>query len=243
MKIIFWLVMFCLLLSIGMYSVGLRLNQLAPPEKETPRNEIPKSPLTLRNFPPDLRKVLEDEYYEAFEEQRAYPKNPELTIKTEYYEVEGTTDQELFRNIFSESPISVKGEIFAGQAYWEVHWKFWWKETPADCTITSVKTFVDIQYLLPRRPHAYWGSHALEEQWQRYSTTLRHHEIGHAKFGIAAAKAIKQVLEDMPPMNSCLDLEQQANSIGYSILEDYSRRNQKYDVVTDHGRNQGVRWE
>jgi predicted secreted Zn-dependent protease len=219
MKVIFWLVIPCLFISIGMLSITKSLNYLSLYAK-TFKQEAHNSPLTSEDLFP----------------------NPEISVEEEYYEIDGKTDQELYRNIFLVSPINENGETYAGYTSWSVSWNYWWKETPKDCTISNVKTFVKVKYTLPSWSHAHWNSHGLERKWKTYSTALRQHEEGHSEFGIKAATKIQHTIKEMGPRNSCSELEHAANLIGEEILEEYMGHNRQYDIETDHGKTQGATW-
>ncbi len=241
MKVIVWLVIPCLFISIGLFITMEGLNYFSIYVKNI-KQETKSSPLTSETFPPDLEIDSSEKHPEMQQEtEDPFPK-PTIFIEEEYYKVDGNTGKELYRNIFSVSPNKTEGKTYAGRAHWSVTWNYSWKETPELCTISKVKTSVKVKYILPSWSRAHGNSRALGRKWKTYSTALRRHEEGHAEFAIKAANKIVNALKEMGPRYSCSELKHAANWIGEEILNRFKGLNHQYDIDTNHGKTQGATW-
>jgi predicted secreted Zn-dependent protease len=78
------------------------------------------------------------------------------------------------------------------------------------------------------------------QRWNRYYTALIAHENGHRDFGVKAATEIEQALLNLEARENCKRLEQDANAVGYEILNRYIADEKLYDIDTNHGMNDGA---
>ena len=76
--------------------------------------------------------------------------------------------------------------------------------------------------------------------FNRFYTALLRHEMGHYAIGGETAFAIDYELTAMPPMQTCVQLVQQANSKAYERLQEGYTMVLTYDELTRHGRLQGA---
>ena len=103
-----------------------------------------------------------------------------------------------------------------------------------------MNTTVSTTYTLPRWVDRSVGSSALQTRWDEFITALELHEEGHRDIAVEAAARIEQAIKTMGARGSCRELEQAANALGRSIVEDCQREQEEYDNRTGHGRTQGA---
>lgn len=168
--------------------------------------------------------------------------SPAVTAQTEYYDIQGSTAQELRARMDRLGVRDSNGDVWDAYAKWHVKWRFWWTNTGQSCRITRVETTVEITYTLPRWVGRSVGSSELQDQWDRFITALRLHEEGHGGIAKDCAARIEDAIATMGTRQSCKELEAAANSLGHRILDDSRGEEVQYDDRTQHGRTQGVRF-
>ena len=157
----------------------------------------------------------------------------------DYYTVNADPNRTLQSVITEASPIHRDGHTFHGFTHWHVKWHFSWHEaSDGRCRINKVNTELTATIQLPRvvNPTA-----SQEEQFNRYLTALRTHELGHFENGKDAANEIDQGILALPEMESCQKLSSAANDLGHSILKQHNEKDVQYDAETQHGKTQGAR--
>lgn len=136
------------------------------------------------------------------------------------------------------SPVRRGGETYHAYTRWNLRWELrWFEERGGRCSLTSVRTTLDAEVLLPEVGPA--GVRAWPA-WPAYAAALRVHEQGHLELGRAAAHRVDRRIADLAPAVSCALLESRANEIGREELESARRDESAYDRETGHGRTQGA---
>lgn len=159
------------------------------------------------------------------------------TIK--YYDVSGTTIDELRRDVFSRGPYDRAGQRFAGWAEWQIKWQFAHKQVPQGCAVGRAVTETHIQYTLPRWLDADAASPDLQETWSRFVEALTLHEQGHGQLARELAAAIEHAIQSLPPEPTCDELGRRVDALAKRMIaEDDSQ--EAYDLATGHGRTQGA---
>ncbi|HEX5600830.1 MAG TPA: DUF922 domain-containing Zn-dependent protease [Hyphomicrobiaceae bacterium] len=159
------------------------------------------------------------------------------TIK--YYDVRGSTIEELRREVYSRGPYDSTGQRFAGWAEWRIRWWFDREQVPQGCKISRAVTETDIEYTLPRWVDADNAQPELRERWNRFLEALTLHEQGHGELARALAAEIEFAIRNLPPEPTCEELDRKVNELANRmILED--RTQEAYDLVTGHGQTQGA---
>ena len=77
-------------------------------------------------------------------------------------------------------------------------------------------------------------------QFDKYLSALRIHELGHCQIGKKAAATIDREILSLPEMSNCNDLGVAGNEIGYQALREYRKKVKQYDSRTEYGRSQGA---
>lgn len=165
---------------------------------------------------------------------------PTVTVKTETYDIYGTTAKELRNQMVLFGVTWRDGKKYDALTTWFTRWNYTWESGVHSCKITGVRTSVEVIHRIPRWVNPDQAPPALWSQWERYMENLLLHERGHRDIGIAAASEIEAAIGRMPPERSCKALETTANALGERTLERYRELEADYDKNTGHGRTQGA---
>ena len=170
------------------------------------------------------------------------PVYSEPTVNThfDFYDIYPSSKYDLGKEMTSRSPIKSNGKTFYGRTDWRVEWKFRWKKKNGLCKITSVSTFLDVKYTMPRIAKRSEVSQPIRSSFDRYYKALLNHEEGHMKSGLYAAREIQKELFNLGMYKSCERLEKVANNQGSEIIKKYNKRDLDYDKTTNHGKTEGA---
>ncbi len=165
---------------------------------------------------------------------------PETSLSNMYYPVAGNTAEQLWADVLAKSPVRQNTKRHVAYTSWHVNWHFWWLEKGGSCQISKVQTRLDIKYTLPRLKQSSSMPESVIARWEIYYVALIEHEQGHKDLGTKAANEIEQRISGMGSRANCNQLEQDANAIGKSVIDKYSRIEKEYDRSTNHGLNTGA---
>lgn len=155
-----------------------------------------------------------------------------------YYRAHADPTRSLLSILNASSPIHNNGKIFHGYTRWDVKWYFHWFESPnGRCKLTGVSTELTGSIKLPR---LFGATSAQRDQFNRYESVLRVHELGHFQIGREAAATIDHKILSLPEMSNCKDLAATGNDIGYQTIREHKKKGIQYDASTDYGRSQGA---
>lgn len=162
----------------------------------------------------------------------------DASLDYRYYTAPADDHSTLLQILNQATPIKENGHIYHGYTKWYVRWRYrWFEQADGRCKITSVKTTVTGDILLPKLKHA---NAEQKELFKRYVAALDEHELGHYHLGKAAGIEIDNYISALPEMSSCQLLEQTANEFGYQTLDKYRTEEKRYDANTQHGKTQGA---
>lgn len=159
------------------------------------------------------------------------------TIK--YYDVHGTTIDELRQEVYSQGPYDRTGKRFAGWAEWRIQWFFSHRQVPQGCAVGKAVTETHIQYTLPRWVDEDAASPELRETWRRFVEALAEHEQGHGQLARELAAAIEDAIGSLPPEATCDDLGRKVDALAKRMIRE-DKSQESYDLATGHGRTQGA---
>ena len=144
------------------------------------------------------------------------------SLEYTYYIANADPSRSLLSILNSSTPIREDGRFFHGYAHWQVEWYFHWSEKPdGRCKISSVTTELTCNIQLPRLLGA---TSKQRDQFDKYLSALRIHELGHCQIGKKAAATIDRKILSLPEMNNCNDLGVEGNEIGYQTLREYKEK-------------------
>jgi predicted secreted Zn-dependent protease len=169
--------------------------------------------------------------------------NPSVSVKTVYYQINGSTAKQLRTQMNQFGPL-IKNENrrYDGMTNWFVRWSYRYSDTNGSCTINSVNVSTEVIFTLPKWNIPRNVSSSLIASWNKYLAALQVHENGHKNNGIAAGNEILRTLKTLPASSSCPLLEKTANSTSQSIIKRYNQEDIRYDRNTKHGLTQGTRF-
>ena len=163
------------------------------------------------------------------------------TLNLEYFDVNGSTAQELRAELGRIGPVADNG--VRGDAYtrWRINWQFDLTERGPHCIASNFTVDLTVTMILPRWTPPPGTSSELVALWDQYSTALRFHEDGHHRIAVAAAQEVLQRLRAAASDKGCKALENKLKSTADAVLDEYRARQADYDRETDSGRAQGTR--
>lgn len=154
----------------------------------------------------------------------------------EYYDVDASEGW-LGDAINAATPIRQNGKRFHGYTKWQVNWRYWWDQDSEGCTINRTEVKATGKITLPQLVDS---TDENQEYFDEYIENLEAHELGHYEFAQTAAAEIDEFLLDLDTMDTCDEVQREANAGAREILDGYIRDEKQYDVDTGHGRTQGA---
>ena len=169
------------------------------------------------------------------------PVRAEEAFRVEYFDVSGSSAQELRADLSRLGPVADNG--VRGDAYtrWRIAWKFDLTERGKVCIAGNFSVDLTVTMILPRWTPPAGASADLVGLWDRYSTALRYHEDGHHRIATAAADEVMRRLQAAARGEGCKALENKLKTLVDEVLAEYRVRQADYDRETDSGRAQGTR--
>ena len=167
---------------------------------------------------------------------------PSVEVTVKYYDVRGASADEL-RQQMNRLGIRWKDEnTYDAYTGWDIRWRYTYEKSESRCSISSVRTSVDISYQYPRWSNPHSASAALKKRWELFIRALTKHEQGHGKIGVDSANEIEQSIAELRSRRTCATLGKAANAVGHQILDKYRSIEVDYDRRTRHGATQGAKF-
>ena len=161
--------------------------------------------------------------------------------RPDFYEVKGSSAEELRRAMNLLGPRDDKGERRDASTHWTVRWDYRHRAVAGVCYLTSFTTTLTVDTILPK-----WDGEgavpALQERWDDFLLALEEHEGGHADIGRRAAREIQERGSALSSARSCPALVDAIKSTSKVLLARHRKEDAEYDRRTDHGRSQGARF-
>ena len=142
-----------------------------------------------------------------------------------YYDIEGSTRQELRWAMDDARTTKNSGNRFDGTTSWYIS-----VEGP-----TADPKIDYINVTLPRWKPPDDSDDRLIEDWQQYITSLAQHEANHVSFVYDALPDIEQALRNGPLASAQFRFN--------AALEELRQRDRDYDSATRHGEKEGAVWD
>lgn len=225
--------------SIGLHSLGYRFNiegnSIRVFQKsqvsndlsiDTKNNEIQKVPIS----PSPIQKATNENKQPENAVKLSKPKIG-ISINTNYYNIQGLTENELRQQMDSLGPTDSYGRHDA-YAKWDITWS-------KPCNgLLSVR--VNVVFTYPKWLKPDNSDSNLDSKWTRYIEALINHESGHQGIATRATQEIMDTLYGLPNTSNCAEQNQQVVSLGNEIINKYKQEEIQYDTSTNHGRTQGA---
>lgn len=153
------------------------------------------------------------------------------------YEVSPKPPQSLMEAIAAASPFKRESGVFHGNTQSQITWSLQLhQKNGKQCAITQVLVEVESTITLPRLISSQANHH---KAFAPYLEALRAHELGHLRINQTAAKNIEKALGALPPKPDCQLMQEEANSVGRSLVAESHLANDLYDQATQHGMSEG----
>jgi len=159
---------------------------------------------------------------------------PEIQEKDEYYDIQGSTMNQLFGEMHH------KGGRSNGVAWcsWQVNWGPEYVLTSEGYVVKKPNTVLVITYRYPRWLDRDKAPDDLRKEWDRLVQNAIVHEKGHGAIAMEAVRAIDKALASVPPNKDIRIYSGRVNAVGSKMLNAYKNKEQEYDKLTNFGRKQ-----
>ena len=165
-----------------------------------------------------------------------------LLWSTNYYLISGTDTDGLRRSMHGSKPWQDRPDMagMVGLTTWHIGWRFHVSPTPSGCRCSSFTTRTAITNTLPRWLPPTHAPPELKNAWARFATALGQHEAGHSRLALAAVAQMHQQVKALGEDLDCDALRKKINEVAQRTLDDFRKRDEEYDRITNHGATQGA---
>ena len=167
---------------------------------------------------------------------------PKVNETFNYYDVSGSTVQELRADLNRSGPLDKDGKRFDAVTRWHIRWHYNYQTGGNECAIAKVSTTVEVIITFPRLNDTASIPAPVRKAFVDYTEKLLIHEKGHAQNAIDTARRIEDGIGALAPQGGCSDLGRTANKLGFSRIDDAKQWDIDYDLRTRHGASQGARF-
>jgi len=240
-RIFFICTILLITVSIGLYSLGYRVNTEGNSIKVFQKGQVSNdlNTDTINNNDEIQKDTFSPSQTQKTTTEDKQPKNivkpnkPKIgsNIITNYYNIQGLTENDLRQQMNTLGPTDSYGRH---DAY--TKWDITWSKPCNGLPSVGVKiVFTYPKWLKPDNPDS-----NLDSKWTRYIEALKNHESGHQDIATRATQEIMDTLYGLPISSNCIEHNQQVINLGNEIINKYKQEEVQYDTTTNHGRTQGA---
>jgi predicted secreted Zn-dependent protease len=160
-----------------------------------------------------------------------------LTIQhanVQYYEIHGSTANDLQAGMAQSGPHSAGGAEFAANTSWQFNWSWNQSTSGGVCHPTNVRVTYSITIAFPHWTPPANAAPGLVDRWTSFTEALATHEDGHAIRVIQNAGNVGDAIAAA----SCAN----AQAAAQAALNTIQQVSDQYDLDTNHGATQGAVW-
>jgi predicted secreted Zn-dependent protease len=172
------------------------------------------------------------------------PKNtvlpPVVREAYEYYEICGCCEADLKGELKQKCITWKDGRKYDALTNWKVKWDYGHNRAGKTCSADSFTVTVNVRYHLPKWAKPAEAPRELIGKWESYTKNLLTHENGHRDRAVDAAADLTRTVADLPPFNTCSELDREVNIISRARMKRLEGEQQQYDRETGHGAAQGA---
>jgi predicted secreted Zn-dependent protease len=150
-----------------------------------------------------------------------------------YYEIEGSSEQELRAQLDEMGPVDSSGYKGDALTEWEVSWN-WPGYGSGDCDLSQAEVTYTVKVLFPRWNPPEDASNNLILKWFNYTYRLAKHEQGHVDYVVENYGIVNDAIQEA----TC----ETADEAALAALEPLHAFDLEYDRQTGHGTTQGARF-
>ncbi|MCJ7443510.1 MAG: DUF922 domain-containing Zn-dependent protease [Methanotrichaceae archaeon] len=153
--------------------------------------------------------------------------------KIQYYDISGTTEEELYEQLQWLAPAGDDGKKHWSVTHWDTNWEYSTTEDEeGNCQIENAQVDLDVEVEFPRWIPPKNTSSELVAEWENFIKALAEHENGHVKFVNENSGAVNAAISGL----DCYSADGAASSaLGY-----IEQLNNEYDDKTNHGGTKGA---
>ncbi len=148
------------------------------------------------------------------------------TPKILYYQIRGSTETDLAKEIQSKGPNG-----YAGYTNWYIRWG-WPGFGHEECDLSKAWITAKVSVTLPEWNPPAGVSTDLINNWMEFSQALYRHEMGHVGNITGSLPRIQKAIQS----SDCITADSAANA----VLDKMRGWDVQYDDRTDHGRTEGA---
>ena len=168
--------------------------------------------------------------------------DPAVTERFNYYDVSGSTAQEVRADLNRNRPSDKTGAGYDAITRWHIRWNYHYEPVGQQCAIMRASTAVEVTIIFPRLKDTASIPAEVVQAFAKYTEKLMVHEKGHAQNAIDTTGKIEHEIRKLASRSSCHELEEQANSLARSLVKEANQWDVDYDLRTRHGATQGARF-
>lgn len=160
--------------------------------------------------------------------------NAEIIEDTDfrYYQISPRTPSQ----VTSEIKKASGSVLWTGFTRWKVDRWYAFEEADGRCAPKDAKVYLTIRYKMPKLFPAY-SDPAIKRTFDRYYRSLMEHEEGHGDVARKAVLEVDKILAEISAEN-CIALKKHEDARFHDILREHRLLGKRYDIITNHGRNQ-----
>lgn len=164
-----------------------------------------------------------------------------VSLRVNEYDIQGSTARQLIREMRAKGPSLPTGHRAYGFSSWTLDWSVEPTVEADRCRVGSARVTALITITVPRWINAADGDQKLRDKWLTFRAALDRHEQGHRQNAVDAGQQLYDALLDLPSA-ACHELTQRARELAKQAIDEGHARDSDYDMRTDHGRKEGVRF-
>jgi len=161
------------------------------------------------------------------------------SVEYKYYEISPRTPYEIKPELMRRSPLREGGGTFNGHTVWYVSWKYQSGPGPYGCQLNNIQTTVHVVHTLPVLSNYVTDKNTIEV-FNKFNTALTQHEKNHGNNGLAAAREMDKLFNEIQPQPDCRQLSRMVDDIGNSTTRKYIYADDEYDRTTNNGLTEGA---
>ena len=166
--------------------------------------------------------------------------NLKVTVRSVYYQIEGSSAEQLRTQLDKLGPLDESGQHFAAKTDGNLSWTWSYSEGGGQCSLHDISAELEISFTLPRWTPPAEAPAELVDKWNKFTAALQTHENGHKEINIKAVNDFLAFAKALPSYPTCDELKQALNKAGQDVIDKTRQENIAYDSQTQHGRTQGA---
>jgi predicted secreted Zn-dependent protease len=172
---------------------------------------------------------------QAFQKLHELSSSVKVKENFEYYDITGTTSEELRAQMKRNGTTWNDGSIYAALTTWDIHYNYDITSVDGRYVLSSIKTDVDIVFHFPRLLPSAKTPEQLITSWNSYLEHLKTHEFGHRDIAVGIGQDIYQALSSLGSSSSKRELDREAKNLINARFQSLKEVQVEYDLDTHHG--------